>query len=167
MRLSVTQPHVSKQPRHFQSVVPKPHKRMGKVAHYCSFSRGQFLNTSCHLTCMHVAARLTWQCQSTTLLLRRIGTPVRLLARVRPIALESVVLRVWLCVRVWKCRRMQCKEGCVLPCRGDYTGDTKVREFLFPREENARIRALGLPQENLFVTANSGVSLFAFPCSLI
>lgn len=56
---------------------------------------------------------------------------------------------------------MPCK-CCVPRCRGNYTVDTKVHVFKFPRDQtlrNAWIRAV--PREDLSVTENSRVSFLS------
>lgn len=56
---------------------------------------------------------------------------------------------------------MPCK-CCVPRCRGNYTVDTKVHVFKFPRDQTLRntwIRAV--PREDLSVTENSRVSFLS------
>lgn len=62
---------------------------------------------------------------------------------------------------------MSCK-CCVPRCRGNYTVDTKVHVFKFPKNEklqNAWIRAV--PRENLVVTENSRVRFFSFSYRIV
>ncbi|KAG0441732.1 hypothetical protein HPB47_015863 [Ixodes persulcatus] len=73
---------------------------------------------------------------------------------------ESGLLRIFSCLRkLEKCEKsdgeMPCK-CCVPQCRGNYTVDTKVYVFKFPKDQTLRdawIRAV--PREDLSVTENS------------